>query len=338
MVWLIMGSIVIQIMPILKLIPFIAFYAVIGREAYPQDSAVARLGNPSQSQWILESRDGVTRAAGLTPLASTALSEGSDEIRLWIGEGLGVPEQLYRIVRTQGRVSGDLIYFWDIGDRGGAERDEPDFNLVLLYSLAGQCRQVGKEKNAYACLTKLAREPDWDSILGSMEDAGVWTLPDESELPSDGRMIMDGWGMLVEVRRGSVYRAYHHSNPHAHDNPVSRSAVSISAAINGVDSLTAPAENRRRYRGHLIIKLESPWREPEFIPCGETTPWRATGNPVGMIYEAHKSETLQPIHRYVEVRGLREYPGLTRYYSEYDDGIHIDTLYRDRPWDPAECD
>jgi hypothetical protein len=288
------------------------------------------------TQWILDSRDSVTAAARLKPLAVTRLGTGEQEIRIWIGEGIGVPENLYRIVRRNGLATGELIYFWDLGPRGGAESGEPDFNAVLLYSLEGQCGSVGRAGNAYACHTNLIRSPDWQAILRRMERAALWTLPDESELPPDSILVMDGWGVLVEVRDGLNYRAYHHSNPDAHGNMFSQQAVQIAAALDPVDSLLAPAENRKRYRG--LLRLGS--TRSEFTPCGETKPWTFQG---GLSYhnELQKSGldslSYPTISRYVEARGLREYPGLSRFYTQYDDGIHLDTVYVNRPWDPKEC-
>jgi hypothetical protein len=169
-----------------------------------------------------------------------------------------------------------------------------------------------------------------------MEGAALWTLPDESELLPDKVMVMDGWGMVVEVRDGLNYRAYHHSNPDAHENPVSQQAAEIAAALDAVDSLVAPPENRKRYRG--LLKLGATLSE--FTPCGEIMAWTFQG---GLSYAKEllrsglDSLAHPTISRYVEVRGLREYPGLTKFYTQYDDGIHMDTVYVNRPWDPKEC-
>jgi hypothetical protein len=277
------------------------------------------------TQWILDTKDSITVAAGLTPLAMTQLPPGEQEIRLWIGEGIAAVEHFYRITRRDKHVSGDWFQAWSLGERGGAEAGEPDFNAVLIYSMAGQCRSVGRAGHAHACRVRFTGEPDWKGILERMELAELWTLPDESELPPDSIMVLDGWGMLVEIRDGSTYRVYHHGNPDAHQHPVSQKAAEIAAALNSVDSLLAPAENRKRYRGLLVPGTS----HSEFTPCGKVKPWLAQG-PVSSLPDSGS--------RYIEARGLREYPGLTRYYTEYDDGIHIDTVYVNRPWDPKECE
>lgn len=310
------------------LVIFVAGLAVLmpATEVHPQDSTPHEL--PSASKWILESRDSITVAAGLKPLASSPLEAGEKEIRIWIGEGLGIPENLYRIVQRKDRVTGELIFFWNLGYRGGADPGEPDFNAVMLYSLAGQCTTVGRSGNAHACHARLMTEPDWKSILARMERSQLWTLPDEKELPPDSFVTFDGWGMVVEIRDGDHYRAYHYSNPDAHQHPASVRAANIAGVARSLDAFLAPAENRRRYRGLLTLNLPH-W---EFTPCGETQPWRAEGS-IGNLAMTTGSVT----RLYIEARGLREYPGLTRFYSDYDDGIHIDTIYVHRQWDPKDC-
>lgn len=330
----------------MNLFPRTAAFVLSLAALIPFDPAFSQ--TPAQRPWppprrnttrqILASKDSIIVAAGLTPLTTTLLPAGDQEIRIWIGGGIAAVEDFYRIIRRDDQVSGERFMTWNLGDRGGAEPGEPDFNAVLLYSMAGQCGHVGRAGYAHACRVRFITDPDWKAILERMERAQLWTLPDESELPETNRMVMDGWGLLVEVRNGATYRAYHHGNPDAYEHPVSRRAVEIADALDPLGALMAPPENRKRYRGLLTLGPQL----SEFTPCGEDRAWNAQG---GMSYheELQKSgidSLAHPvIQRYVEVRGLREYPGLTRFHTpEYDDGIHIDMLYLNRPWNPKECE
>lgn len=288
------------------------------------------------TQSVLEGRDSVTIAAGLTPLRSTVLPMGTQEIRIWIGEGIGIPEDLYRIVRQGHRVTGEWIQFWS---EPYYQDNEPDVTALMEYTLAGQCRSIGKSGRAGACHTRLVGEPDWKGILQRIERAQVWTLPDESELPQDSVWIMDGWSILVEVRDGAHYRAYHHANPDGHQHPVSKHAAEIAEALWTLNPLLRKGDNWRRYRGQLIT---GPGRR-SFTSCGDSTEWEASGPAevyLGWIYNANRADTMvHPLtRRYIEARGMRQFPGLRGEIElPYTDQVYFDTVYALRPWNPEAC-
>src|ERR1700733_13751778 len=56
--------------------------------------------------------DNVVAAARLRPLSQTRLPVGSREIRVWIGGGIGWPQDLYRITVRGPKVSGQWIRYW----------------------------------------------------------------------------------------------------------------------------------------------------------------------------------------------------------------------------------
>ena len=58
------------------------------------------------------SGDSVAIAAGLRPLRETSLPPGSREIRIWIGGGIWIPEDLYRIRIDAKQVQGEFIRYW----------------------------------------------------------------------------------------------------------------------------------------------------------------------------------------------------------------------------------
>ena len=156
--------------------------------------------------------DSVVVSAGLSRLRSSVLPEGRREVRIWVGGGFTAPEDLYRFVDDHGQVSGELVRHWgvlpvDSSDRSGEPED------LVLYSLRGSCSRYSTSARKHTCRAEFTRSPDWGAVLKRAEAAGLWTLPDESSLPSDGMQILDGWSITVELRDGSRYRAYNYNNP-----------------------------------------------------------------------------------------------------------------------------
>jgi hypothetical protein len=59
------------------------------------------------------------------------------------------------------------------------------------------------------CSTRHSREPDWRALLQELEAHHVWTLPDNSELPSFGNIVsLDGGGVTTEAWDGARYHSY----------------------------------------------------------------------------------------------------------------------------------
>lgn len=100
------------------------------------------------------------------------------------------------------------------------------------------------------------------------EAAGLWTLPDQW-IPPDGMQVVDGWGMTVELRDGSRYRAYHYTNPDARNpSPEAASAVTIRVALGAIDSLAKTPDVVRAYRGITAGAYRS-----EFVDCASGARW-----------------------------------------------------------------
>lgn len=197
------------------------------------------------TQQILGMRDSVTVAAGLTPLRSTPLPGGTQEIRIWIGEGIGIPEDLYRLLRKNGQVMVEWILFWDL--EGNLFQDSVEaqkFDSTMRSFVGKSCGNIGMAGHSYACRVRLAPGQNWTSAWSALEQAQVWSLPDESELPADNIVMFDGWGILVEVRDGSSYRAYHHSNPDAHNRPESRQAARLGDIVQCIWAVGTPRADK----------------------------------------------------------------------------------------------
>ena len=80
--------------------------------------ALAVAGKPAGGQAAPESvaafGDSYTEAAGLRPLRVELLPRGTREIRVWVGGGLGWPQELFRLVERGGQSSGEFFIDWGI--------------------------------------------------------------------------------------------------------------------------------------------------------------------------------------------------------------------------------
>jgi hypothetical protein len=200
--------------------------------------------SPTRSSFAplyVASLDPVVRAAGLEPLRTTQLPAGSREVRLWLGGGLVWPQDLYRVVSRNGRVTGEWYRYWYSPAPDSMSGLTVPFGMLVRPGLSGQCVSIRTRGDAETCEVRFSREPDWSALLQQMSEAGVWTLPDETELPSDSIVVFDGWVLTVELRDGKQYRAYNFSNPQYHRQPEAKQAVAIADALRALSPLASRA-------------------------------------------------------------------------------------------------
>lgn len=160
---------------------------------------------------FVEFTDKKAKALKLEPLRSNSTSEGSKEIRVWVGFGIVSPEDLLILnIDKKGNVSGRkvLIYNRD-PDNWEGEESLNEF-LEDLYS---RCDVIDIHNNIETCGLKHNAIFDWSKIYSILEKLDIWTLPDESALPKPEILVLDGLSVVVELREGSSYRAYHYANP-----------------------------------------------------------------------------------------------------------------------------
>jgi hypothetical protein len=169
--------------------------------AVPGDAASARTVSRDDAE-----HDAAARAAGLVPLRSTRLPAGTREVRYWYDFGLGYPHTLYRLVERGSRITGEIVFYWPVAepDTRMGERTGETYADLVRESNRGRCGDFTIEGDTEACRGRFTREPDWRAVLGRAAAAGLWTLPDQSTLPDDRRITLDGWGMTVELRAGLV--------------------------------------------------------------------------------------------------------------------------------------
>jgi hypothetical protein len=219
--------------------------------------------NDSWVEIYFSSFDEAEKAAQLAPLRETPLRPGEREIRLWNQVELGVPKQLHRFTERDGRVRGEVVYYWS-REPGGLARDErpgETMHDLMLYTMRGRCDRFTTSTEAAACRARYRREPPWKGALRAAEALGLWTLPDPSVLPKENTVGFDGTTMVVELRDGARYRTYQYHNPGMHPQwPSDSQAVRILGAMQAIDSLEQPPDVWRVYRGLTSGRYRSAFR------------------------------------------------------------------------------
>lgn len=286
----------------------------------------------------VEMLDPIVLAVGLQPLRKAPLPSNTREVRLWVGGGIGWPQDLYRLVSKNGQVTGQWYRYWYSPAPDSTDPDQMPFGTIVRHAIAGQCSSIRTLGDAEVCHTRLTHEADWSAILHRIEQAGVENLPDETDLPRDGLVVMDGWMLTVEVRVGDNYRTYNYSNPDAHHQPEAQRAVAIAEALRPLGRLLPPSTNTKTFRGLFV---SGPQRS-EFVRCGSQESWGFQGNlgTASAWSNAPPSDTLtHPVRRlYVEAQGMLAYHGLARSWgSPYPEILYVDTVLVSRAWRPDEC-
>lgn len=193
-------------------------------------SDAALLGVPAAT-WVpiyYESIDAVTETVGHQPLRREDLPDGQQEVRVWVGFGITGPMEYLRLRATQEQVRGELYLWWSTRYGSGPV----DFVREHF-----ACEPVQQGVAAGACRARYSAAPEWGQLLDLMEEHQVWSLPDASTLPGEVQML-DGTGVLVEVRDGQRYRAYLYSNPSHQPWPEAKHADAIMGVVGGVSSLS----------------------------------------------------------------------------------------------------
>jgi hypothetical protein len=138
--------------------------------------------DPSWERFYFPSIDERTRGCGLKPLRRSLLAASLSEIRIWAGFGL----QAYP---AGGHPLEGMVLEKD-GDRFAGTH----------YPRAPETRVAEPASG-------------WARFWRKLEEAGVFDLPDSSELKDYNRGILDGISYVVEYRRDGEYRAYRYENP-----------------------------------------------------------------------------------------------------------------------------
>ena len=207
----------------------------------------------------------------------------------------------------------------------------------MLYSLRGSCTGFRRRESWGACRAAFVREPEWRSVLDSLESAGLWELPEPSTLPGPGRLVLDGWGVRVELRSGGSYRTYGYSNPDAQPWPEAAQVVRLVRALGAIDSLIRDPDVVKIYRGVTPGRYES-----EFRRCGSGDVWQFDADAWDEARRAGTAPGVQAadtsVRLYVEVRAEPSPTWLAREWgSPYSRVLQVYDVLTVKPWTGAEC-
>jgi len=284
--------------------------------------------------------DSIARSAGIPILRQDPGSPGVREIRMWVHGWYLNSGTLFRIVNDHGRIRGEMIFHWP--DEPSSDPDErPGLTWydAVLYSLQGKCDRFTRSFGVGTCRPLFISPPNWMNVLHAAEARGLWTLPDESHLPKDPFFVLDGWGMIVELRDGHRYRAYQHSNPNHHPSrPESMQASALADVFRPLESTVRRSNNERLYRG-LYVGAQN---KSEFTVCGSSEPWYLRGNfgallPTGGFT---KTDGAAPdtVRRYVEASGMLAHPwAVSKSHLPYKKILEVDSVLVARPWTVDAC-
>lgn len=185
----------------------------------------------SHSPALLDHYDRAAHAAGLVPLRARTLPAGLREVRLWFSAGPGIPNTLVRVLDGPEGVRGEIVYYFPTGPIPGTEDPVRRFEDLLRPRLQDHCTGFRIVGSFGTCRRTRPAPPDWADVLDRAEEAGLWTLPDESATDRS-IIVLDGWAMNVELRDGEAYRAYRWSGLGFDDTPEAVRATRVACVFN----------------------------------------------------------------------------------------------------------
>ena len=274
-------------------------------------------------------------AARLRPLDRTILPPDTRELRFWLIGGWALGD-FYRITSRNGHVEGEWIRFWDFDMGFEAGSGIPE-RAATRYGLAGQCDTVRTFKNQDICITRFMRDPNWAALLRKLESDSVWTLPDQKKNPYI--VINDGAEIIVEVRDGVHYRKYDYDVTKVREDDVeAKRADAMWADLRTLSSLVPVSANSKTFRGRFVGSPDY----PELVSCGSTIPWGLQGKLEALLpldsrrMRDPSADTLRG--SYVELRGMKEYPGLATHSDPpYPEIISVDSVLVVKAWHDNRC-
>ncbi len=202
--------------------------------------------------------DSVAAVAGYGSLRDGGLSSGTRrEVRVYIGFGLGYPQEAARLWEDSRSAHGWLGLWWP-GTRldytvpdGTAEdyaeaRKERSEWVALVRESAKKsgCREFHRQPGYEMC-TFPAERVDWAAVLRNLDSLGITRLPQQRA----DLLGLDGVTLVVEYRDAAGYRAYYYWTPRvdaedANERAAARIMESIKALFHLADIETTERGRR----------------------------------------------------------------------------------------------
>lgn len=158
--------------------------------------AILSVSAASANEWPPE---GAASAMGLV-----SRTDGSLEVRVWLGGGMSRPYDLFRVVETGGTVIVRHVVWIDIGEKPARDR---------RFLEKHYCPSSASSSGRYLwCETPLESDGPWDVLLRDLLPDRLWTLPEEPPRECGGS-VEDGESVGIEILRGDQRHAVSYGSP-----------------------------------------------------------------------------------------------------------------------------
>ena len=198
--------------------------------------SASRVASDEYVPGLLEFTDPIAHTAEIGLLREAVPSKYETEVRIWVGFGVVVPNEMVRILASSDGVSGQIYVHYPADLSYVDEAEASEFRDEAF----GSCTRILESATHVVCVAQLKPSPRWDTLLRNLVRLGLFTLPDQSRLPPPKWQVLDGVAMLVELRSKSHYRAYEYSNPSFNEESAARNAEKIMRTIRSfIDAATS---------------------------------------------------------------------------------------------------
>lgn len=277
---------------IMRLLLVLAFFlAAAAPRAQPVDST-AWLTPADWGMYMREAtQDQLLRSAaalGLTPLSDVSLPAGSTEIRLWTGRGIFAPDDLARIVGSDGGAMGEMRNIWSAPppDSVSGERPGETFHDGMVDWLRGQCDDVRRVDEIGSCTVQFVQAPDWADLLrrvASLEpDMFASPQPVRVDCPPDMICLDHSAVYTLEVRSGARHRAFSFRAGEAEAGRDGRPSAPVVAAdsafglvLRALRPIMQKPDGELPYRGVFTVSHRD---ESTLTVCGSDESWAVPGS------------------------------------------------------------
>src|SRR6266566_7346170 len=140
-------------------------------------------------------------------------TDGSLEVRIWVGGGITLPFDLYRIRSDTSIVSGEHFYWCDRPRSGSGKIIQDDARDERRLYHKQYCRQGMRETNGVIWCSSPLEGVDWSQTLKSIDVDALWSLPQQATLGAAPCQVVDGVGVGIELLQGEQYRSIVYWNP-----------------------------------------------------------------------------------------------------------------------------
>lgn len=168
-------------------------------------------GDRSRTDYFVSTTDSVSKAANLPILRNIPIDDDLTEIRIWVGFGPLVIQDMYRIYKLDnGKLEGEYIWYFDVPN----DKWEPDEKKEFYTDTYEYCDKINVFEETESCKVMLDHNTDWNEIYNKLNKLDIWNMPDNSEIPEYKKnstiVTLDGSSIVVELKKKGYYRSFSH--------------------------------------------------------------------------------------------------------------------------------